>query len=46
MRLQHTSVVRMLSYANDKRTECQTMKQLCKEFFSSTTITKRKSFSL
>lgn len=30
MRLQHTSVVRMLSYANDK---CQTMGQLCKEFF-------------
>lgn len=33
MRLQHTSVVRMLSYANDKCTGCQTMGQLCKEFF-------------
>lgn len=33
MRLQHTSVVRMLPYANDKCTGCQTMGQLCKEFF-------------
>lgn len=34
MRLQHTSVVRMLlSYANDKCIKCQIMKQLCKEFF-------------
>lgn len=34
MRLQRTSVVRMLlSYANDKCIKCQTMKQLCKEFF-------------
>lgn len=33
MRLQHTSVVKMLPYANDKCTGCQTMGQLCKEFF-------------
>lgn len=33
MRLQHTSVVRMLPYANDKCTGCQTMGQLCKESF-------------
>lgn len=40
MRLQHTSVVRMLFYANDKRTVNETIVQ---RILSSTTITKKKA---